>query len=332
MSAGPERIDDTLLEQASAWVVRLHGDPQDADLDRFEQWRGQSAGHASAFEHALATWVSVDEHAAADPILAMRRDALARARQVRSRWRPRWLAAAAVAVVVIAPALVWWSMREAPPLEYHTALGEQRVIVLADGSRMSLDALTQVAVRYTDDARNIQLLSGRANFEVAKDVTRPLKVKAGPRTVTAVGTVFTVEREPRTVVVTLLEGVVAVTSRAANAGGAEPRPIELAPLQQLSMSDAGRVELRKVDRDEALAWREGKLVFDDEPLARVIARMNNYGATPLVADGAAAQLRISGVFKAGDTVAFTDALKVYFPLEEIHESGAIHLRLRKLED
>jgi len=313
-------------DQAAAWVVRLHAEPGDTDLDRFERWRNASPENAAAFEQALATWVGVGEHATAGRILAMRRDALARARAVKRRWRPQWVAAAALAVV-LAPLLVWYGMRSSPPVEYHTGHGEQRVIVLADGSRMSLDAMTRISVRYTDDTRSIALLAGRANFEVAKDVTRPFKVKAGPRTVTAVGTVFSVEREPQGVLVTLLEGRVAVTTR-----DVEPKPIELTPLQELSMSDAGRVVLRRVDADEALAWREGKLIFDDESLARVVARMNNYVATPLVADGEAAKLRISGVFKAGDTVAFTDALNSYFHVDVKTETDAIHLRLEAVED
>jgi transmembrane sensor len=89
------------------------------------------------------------------------------------------------------------------------------------------------------------------------------------------------------------------------------------------------VELRRIDRDEALSWREGRLVFDDEPLARVVARMNNYVTTPMVVEGEAANLRISGVFKAGDTVAFTDALGAYFNVVEDRKPDAIHLRIAR---
>jgi transmembrane sensor len=315
-------MNNSAQEQAAAWVVRMHADPGDGDLDRFELWRNQSSENEAAFEHALATWIAVGEHAAAGKVLAMRRDALARARRVKRQWHPQWIAAA-VLVLIVAPLTVWLGMRSPPAVEYQTAQAEQRVIVLSDGSRMSLDARTRVAVRYSDDARSIQLLNGRANFEVVKDVTRPLRVKAGPRTVTAVGTVFTVERETQSVVVTLLEGIVAVTTRER-----EPKPIELAPLQELSMTDSGRVVLRQVEREEALAWREGKLVFEDEPLGRVVERMNNYVTTPMVVEGKAAQLRISGVFKAGDTVAFTDALGAYFAIEEERKADGIHLRLK----
>lgn len=319
-SSGP---DDQLHDQAAAWVVRLHNEPSAVDLERFDQWRNQSQDHERAFEDALAAWISVEEHATASKLLAMRRDALGRARRGERRWDWRAVAAA-VAFLVLAPAIgIPWYLRSPAEQMYRTALGEQRVIVLADGSRMSLDARTEVRVRYTPDLRNMELIAGRANFEVAKDIARPLKVRAGPRTVTALGTVFTVEREPRDVVVTLVEGSVAVTSRdMANAH------IELHPRQELRMGDDGTVALRDgINADQALAWREGKLVFDDEPLRRVVARMNNYGATPIIVAGEANELRVAGVFKAGDTAAFVDAMRSYFPLTVTHQPNAVTLQL-----
>jgi transmembrane sensor len=227
--------------------------------------------------------------------------------------------------MILAPllGLAWYQLRPPAAQQFQTAHGEQRVIVLTDGSRMSLDAVTQVAVRYTSDVRSIELLAGRVSFEVAKDVTRPLKVKAGARTVTAIGTVFTMERVPRNVVVTLLEGLVAITS-----GDASAAHIELRPGQELRMGDSGEVELRAgIDPHQALAWREGKLIFDDESLATVVARMNNYVTTPIVAAGRTGELRVSGVFKAGDTSAFVDAMKSYFPVTEVRQPHAVTLRL-----
>ena len=58
------------------------------------------------------------------------------------------------------------------------------------------------------------------------------------------------------------------------------------------------------------------LVFEDEPLARAVERMNRYSRIPLVAgDEAAADITISGVFEAGDAAAFVGALEAYFGLE-----------------
>jgi transmembrane sensor len=328
-SMQPSEIQDELRDQAAAWVVRMHAEPSVVDLERFAQWRAQSPLHERAFNEVAASWMAVGEHATAPKLLAMRRDALERARQSgrhqsRRQWSRRTLAAA-IAVMILAPllGLAWYQLRPPAAQQFQTAHGEQRVIVLTDGSRMSLDAVTQVAVRYTSDVRSVELLAGRASFEVAKDLTRPLKVKAGPRTVTAIGTVFTVERAPRNVVVTLMEGLVAVTSGDANAAH-----LELRPRQELRMDDSGAVELREdIDPDQALAWREGKLIFDDESLATVVARMNNYVTTPIVVAGRTAELRVSGVFKAGDTSAFVDAMKSYFPVTAARQPNAVTLRL-----
>ena len=329
MSVTPQsETEDDLREQASAWVVRLYSEPSAADVSRFDQWREQSDRHERAFDAALAAWDVVGEHATAPKVLAMRRDALGRVRHTDQR--RNWRAIAAVlALVILAPAIgvAWYTLRSPAEQLFQTAHGEQRVIVLSDGSRLSLDALTEVRVRYTADVRNMELISGRANFEVAKDVERPLKVRAGPRTVTALGTVFTVERESRNVVVTLMEGRVAVTSRDT------PRShVELRPRQELRMSDSGEVALRDgIDPEQALAWREGKLVFDDEPLRSVVARMNNYGTMPIVVAGEANELRVAGVFKAGDTRAFVDAMKSYLPLSVSHQTDAVTLQLQTIE-
>jgi transmembrane sensor len=317
-------LTEALCEQAAAWVARLNSGPSEIDLDRFSQWRNQSPLHERAFDHAMAAWLAVGEHASDPRLLAMRRDVLERAGRAEHRWSRRTIAAV-ISLLILAPLLAILTYQWSMPKEqqFKTAHGEQRVIVLDDGTRMSLDAVTQVVVRYTPDVRNIELLAGRANFEVAKDVTRPLKVKTGSRTVTAIGTVFTVEREPRQVVITLVEGLVAVSSGSA-------APIELRPRQELRMSDSGEIALRDgIDPDQALAWREGKLIFDNEPLQSVVARMNNYIAIPLVAEGAAADLRVSGVFRAGDTAAFLEAIKAYFPVTDVRQPDAVLLRLQE---
>jgi transmembrane sensor len=319
-------MDDEVRDQAAAWVVRLHNDPSAVDLERFELWCNQDPRHERAFDEALAAWINVGEHATAPKVLAMRHAALGRAQRAERKWDWRAIAAAA-SLFVLAPIIgvIWYTMR--PPAEQilKTAHGEQRVIMLSDGSRLSLDALSEVRVRYTPDVRNLELVAGRANFEVAKDITRPLKVRVGPRIVTALGTVFSVERESADVVVTLMEGSVAVTTR-----DVPNSHIELRPRQELRITDNGQVSLRDgIDPVQALAWREGKLVFDDEPLRAVVARMNKYGATRIEVTGEASELRVGGVFKAGDTVAFVDAMQSYFPLAVSHGSNTVTLRMER---
>jgi transmembrane sensor len=319
-------LDGEVREQAAAWVVRLHNGPSDVDLERFELWCNQDERHGRAFDEALAAWINVGEHATSPKVLAMRHAALGRARRAERRWNWRAIAAA-VCFLVLAPIIgvVWYSMRQPQVQILQTAHGEQRVIMLSDGSRLSLDALSEVRVRYTPDVRNLELIAGRANFEVAKDMTRPLKVRVGPRIVTALGTVFSVERESADVVVTLVEGSVAVTTR-----DVPNSHIQMSPRQELRISDRGEVRLRdNIDPEQALAWREGKLIFDDEPLRAVVARMNKYGATRIAVTGEANELRVGGVFKAGDTMAFVDAMQSYFPLAIDHGPNTVTLTMER---
>jgi transmembrane sensor len=316
----------SLYEQAAAWVIRMNGEPSEVDLEKFSLWQAQSAEHVRAYEEASLVWGAVGENSAAPRLLAMRREALERTGRYTRRWNRRGLAAGLAALLAVPLGILYVTSVRAPPEQlFETGRGEQRVIVLNDGSRMSLDAMSRVKVVYSHDERRVTLDSGRANFEVARDLARPMNVHAGPRTVTALGTVFTVEREPHDVVVTLMEGRVAVTS-----GNPARALIELAPRQQLRINDNGAIMMRNgLDPVLALAWREGKLIFDNEPLAKVVAMMNNYVTTPIVAEGAAGELRVSGVFKAGDTPAFVDAMENLFPVVVLRHPHAITLQMKE---
>jgi transmembrane sensor len=326
MTLQPAQPQKTLHEQAAAWVIRLNSRPSEGDLEKFALWRVQDPSCARAYEEASLAWSAVGEFSASPKLLAMRRAALERTGGFTRRWNRRAIAAGLTAVVCVSLGLLYLSSLRKPPEQlFLTGRGEQRVIVLADGSRMSLDAMTQVKVAYSQDERRITLTSGRANFEVVRDLARPMNVRAGPRTVTALGTVFTVERDPQEVVVTLVEGRVAVT----NGNRARP-PIEMHARQQVRISDGGDVVMRDgLDPVLALAWREGKLIFDDEPLAAVVATMNNYVATPIVAEGRARALRVSGVFRAGDTSAFIEAMESLFPVVVLRRQDSIALQMQE---
>src|SRR3546814_19320188 len=74
---------------------------------------------------------------------------------------------------------------------YRTVSGERRLITLEDGSKISLDARSEVRVRYSKDARRLELLGGQARFDVAHDSRRPFSVRARDPLVIATGTAFT---------------------------------------------------------------------------------------------------------------------------------------------
>src|SRR3546814_3966246 len=77
---------------------------------------------------------------------------------------------------------------------YRTVLGERRVVTLADGSTVSLDAASEVRVAYSERARELALVRGQARFDVAHDPRRPFAVQARDQRVVATGTAFNVDR------------------------------------------------------------------------------------------------------------------------------------------
>jgi transmembrane sensor len=80
---------------------------------------------------------------------------------------------------------------------------------------------------------------------------------------------------------------------------------------------------------QSLSWEAGQLSFEDEPLASAVARMNRYSRTQLVVgDDATAQLRVNGVFTAGDVETFVDGVTLLNPVEAAREPGQIMLRRR----
>ena len=111
------------------------------------------------------------------------------------------------------------------------------------------------------------------------------------------------------------------------------RPTLLAPGQRLETRlalTAAKPQVEEVTLGQATAWEAGQLVFDDEPLDKVVERVSRYSRRRiLVADPAVASLRVSGVFKAGDGDTFVEAVTTYFPLRALQApTGAVLLSSR----
>jgi transmembrane sensor len=61
-------------------------------------------------------------------------------------------------------------------------------------------------------------------------------------------------------------------------------------------------------------------MFDDEPLSSVIERVNRYGGTQIViADSRVGDMKISGVFNAGDAMGFVEIVTHYLPVKAVSE-------------
>lgn len=335
MSAATEDLAKRLLEAAS-WQMRLA--EGDAELEaEFELWRVDPA-NAAAWDRMLAPWALIGEHANETKMVAYRQEALNDAKTTSTalnrdaRWRPRRHVLAA-ATVAAALGIAGYRLWIAPP-DYATVFGERRTVDLPDGSKVSLDSDSEVTVHYGGNARELHLLKGQARFDVAHDLERPFSVIARDQKVIATGTAFNIDMTQRKVLITLIEGHVVVVDKGAPASSvtlAEHAPykaLELEAGQQLVALPDKPPSIAPGNIQSAVAWTRGQLVFDDQPLSDVVARVNHYATTPIIiADKSASALRISGSFNTGDVTGFVDIVTRYLPLkEEVDADGRITLR------
>lgn len=352
MTRSPDRdaTDEARIAQAARWSARLaEGALGEAEERALEQWLDADPRNGAAIAEIAAAWRAVEEHATAPELMDLRSAALDSARRAqRGRWarailgaNRRWMTVAATLLLLLAVGAFWHFFM---PRSYETGLGERRVVLLADGSSLSLDAATKVRVLYDGSRRRLWLDQGRAKFDVAKDPLRPFSVEAAGRLVVATGTSFSVERLQRQFRVVLYEGSVAVMERPQGEGPARPLRVGTAGLPAERALKPGReliatttvapapaaapapVTIAPADPVRSLSWEGGKLVFEDEPLATAVERINRYAETPLIiGDGRVAAVRISGVFNAGDVEAFTDGLTASFPIQAYPTQEGIRL-------
>lgn len=306
--------------EAAQWFARLKTRPvSHGTLRDYFAWRRET-GNADAFEEAERFWTDAEQVGEQPSILraveAARTRGVARKNFAVSRG---FVAALAVLLIAVATAGAVYFLTAGWGRDLSTGMGEQRTVALEDGSRLQLNADTQVNVRYAARHRHLALGQGEALFSVAHDVTRPFVVAAGPVTVTAVGTQFEVKRLEQEVIVTLVQGRVDVRQD-------NRFLVRLKPGQQWRLSD-GQASVTTVNAANVTAWTQGRIVFENASLVTAIAEVNRYTGRPVILDAQSlGQAKISGTFQAGDAESFAKAVTALLPLRQRRDAeGRIHL-------
>ena len=316
------------LVAAAAWRVHF-AETGETTSEAFEVWLAADPENRAAWAAVKDSWDAFGQNAGEFELLAAARDArntLSNSQlQYRRSTLQLWKIAAAATLIVGAAAaggMLYWQQK---PLDYSTAYNQRDTVTLADGSKIMLDSSTELRVRNRGDMRDLELVRGQARFKIVHDPARPLYVHVGNEKIIDIGTDFNVDRPGGAVVVTWIEGRVAVANEQAHA-----KPVELKPGEQLSVSPAHRARIAHVDVSRVTAWQNGELIFDNEPLSSVVRRINRYSAQPIVvADAKAGAMRVSGVFRAGDTQGFLHMVTNYLPVTAATgENGQIRLTAR----
>ncbi len=350
------------LKAASRWQVRHEAGLTPAEQADFTTWHAASPDHALAWRQVAATarmlgQLNRDDTTVADLLLELAR------RRRRRTWKVVTgtglglaLAAAAMFLVVLrvpapTPGVARVESVVPPAQAIETAQAPTNASdlliradrrILADGSRIELNAGARLTVRYTATIREVTLLSGDALFTVAKNPDRPFIVRAGGVEVRAVGTAFAVQHASRGIDVLVTEGSVAVTP-VATAG--DPQAAKATPAAAVLVGAGNVLALPPTTTPDArpspqalstdvirqrLAWARPRLQLANTPLADAVAALNRENTRQIVIDDPVlARLRLTGSFMADDAEGFARLLEANYEVEiEARNDGVLRLRAR----
>jgi len=319
------------LDEAAVWIARLHAPDRARNVEvGFRRWLSESGSHAAAYEAISELWELTG---------ALKRRPLPKpTRWERASFRAGFRRSAAVAAVaatlMLAGAIFYIHSRGVA-----TDIGEQRVLTLDDGSRISLNTDSRVVIKYDTHQRRVELKSGEALFEVVKQPGRPFVVVARDRYIEALGTSFNVREDDHALAVTLVEGKVTVTPEGEGQDDSHPSSVvnahvraadresqgdtvksriitqessegfTLSPGQRLTLTADRHARIDRPAVDKVTAWRNGRIELEDASLEDAAREMNRYTTVRLVVETQQTDtLRINGVFRAGDTAGFAAAV------------------------
>jgi transmembrane sensor len=340
-------------EEAAHWWTVLHGDGATSeDRREFLSWVSRSPDRIEAYlrierltsvlssgqvywpdtpaeiliREARASGETVPVASIADLTATRAAERSGGAMRDRPRIHLRWKYSLAAAVPALAAVLVaCWLLVPAAAQRYATAPGEQRSILLADGSRVTLDSASSMAVDFRKHHRIVRLLEGEALFQVTHDPAKPFDVYADGAVVRAIGTEFNVDLLPSYADLTVLQGRVAVMSESQAAipvstattvaGSAPPHEHSSlvrfpAPIGALILSAAQHVLITRAglsfpkpvsDPSATTAWMRRQLVFEQRPLGEVVDELDRETGRRIVIDSSVLRARrVTGVMQLDD--------------------------------
>lgn len=326
---------------AATWLARRDGDHwSPADQAAFAAWLDEDPAHHVAFLRLQAVWRETGRLKALaagtppgplpargawrrspyfDPPPTPRGARFARnghrhpVRHARFTWAAGIVAG--LLVVLLAGGLWWWGdIGHVERGAWHTEVGGQKVVHLADGSTATLGGDSELRAALTRWERDLDLVRGEAFFEVAKDHSRPFVVHTAGYRVIAVGTRFDVRRDDDGLRVVVTRGVVRLQSVDDPSQAATELPA--GSVAQVRNDDVFVHHVASGQATQYLGWRNGYAVFHDTPLIEAIADFNRYNARKItIADPSLDELKVGGNFRLDNSDVFVRLLQQVFPVQ-----------------
>ncbi|GLU27567.1 FecR family protein [Brucella sp. NBRC 12950] len=272
---------DPVTDAALNWLFLLQGvSPNSPVKAEFEAWLNSSPDHRRTFEQVSKAWALPEADLVAFQLanftISNQLDKSGASaspvhKGIRQRHRLSWAMVTAAAVILAVGIWQYPALLLEWQADYITATGQTYIIVLPDGSKLTLNTASAVKLDFVDNHRSVELLQGEAYFDVVPDPLRPFKVTASFSEVVVKGTAFSVRKDLTQDIIVLEHGKVEVTKMPDRLMQAVLLPGESI---RATLNDFSPVV--KTDTGEALSWVRGQLSFKDRPLSSVLDELSRY--------------------------------------------------------
>jgi transmembrane sensor len=172
-----------------------------------------------------------------------------------------------------------------------TPRGGQYEVVLPDGTKVWLNAASSLKypIIFTGSERRVEL-TGEAYFEVAKNAARPFFVTSSGQTVEVLGTHFNINSyfDEKAIKTTLLEGSIKVSD------GKQKAIIKPGQQSIIQSTDNHSIIIRDADTEEAIAWKNGKFLFNHTDLQTIMRQISRWYDVDVEYQGTIAPNHYSG--------------------------------------
>lgn len=185
---------------------------------------------------------------------------------------------AAIFLVAISVSFYFLSDRNEASQDWNTIevpLGQRTHITLSDGTKVWLNAKTKFTFpdHFNKENRLVKL-DGEAIFDVTHNEKSPFIVETEKFNVKVMGTEFNVYAysQSNSFETTLIRGKVAIEKSNSAETAIELSPSHMAQYNELT----GKLELKQVNTQQSVFWREGIYSFENETLSSIFQRLERY--------------------------------------------------------
>jgi transmembrane sensor len=300
-----QHIKQEIFEQALEWWILLKDGAMDANrLQQFELWKNSHPDHVLAWQRTLKL-----EQRLAEIQSEISKRTLAEAIKNRSTvWHGKLLLLLASSSLIAA--MLYLEQQQAWLADHRTAYGEQKTIVLSDGTQLTLNSKTAIDVDYSDKQRQIVLHYGEIFIQTRQarsTVYRPFTVLGRDGTVQALGTQFDVAQEQQHTRVAVLQHAVNITNNHAK----QQQRVNAGQQILFDQYNMQRIQPLQVEK---FAWRKGLLIVNQLSLLDFAKKIEkNYGIH-IEVEASAQSILISGSYPSNNLEHLLSALTHTYPI------------------